>query len=180
MKNGLTDSQILAALTTTPARILGVSDIMGTIEVGKMANFFISDTSYFTKKANIKYVFVDGMKYEYETKKKKESESKEAVNAVGIWSYSTETPQGKGSGDITISGTLGDYKGTITVNFNNSTNDLENIVVEENKISFSFKTNIGEDVVVEISMEIEDDTFEGTFSVANFGSFPMEGSRKPK
>ncbi len=181
IENGLSHDQALAALTTEPASILGVSNQMGTIEAGKMANLVVSDTAYFTKDSNVRFVFVDGVKYEYEAKKKKKKKSNggEAVDAAGVWNYTTETPQGNGSGVITIKGTPGDYSGTITVSFNGSTNDIENVVVDGNNVSFSFKLNMGEEITVDISMDIDGDTFEGTLSVAAFGSFPMEGSREP-
>lgn len=181
IENGLSHDQALAALTTEPASILGVSNQMGTIEAGKMANLVVSDTAYFTKDSNVRFVFVDGVKYEYEAKKKKKKKSDggEAVDAAGVWNYTTETPQGNGSGVITIKGTPGDYSGTITVSFNGSTNDIENVVVDGNNVSFSFKLNMGEEITVDISMDIDGDTFEGTLSVAAFGSFPMEGSREP-
>lgn len=179
--NGLSEDQALAALTTTPAAILGVSSTMGTIEKGKMANLFITDTTYFSEKSNIRYVFVDGKKYDYEVKKKKKkSSNEEDVDATGVWNYTTETSQGNGSGVITISGTPGNYGGTITISFNESTNDIQNLTVEGNNISFSFKLNVGEEITVDISMDVDGDDFEGTLSTPAFGSFPMEGFRDPK
>lgn len=181
IENGLSEDQALAALTTTPANLLGVSSTMGTVEVGKMANLIVSDTAYFTKDANIRYVFVDGKKYDYEVKKKKKKKSngngEETVDASGTWDYTTETPQGNGSGVITIKGTPGNYTGTITVSFNGSTNEILDVVTDGNNVSFSFKLNMGEEITVDISMDIDGDTFEGTLSVANFGSFPMEGTK---
>lgn len=183
IENGLSEDKALAALTTEPASILGVSNRMGTIEAGKMANLVVSDTAYFTKDSNVRFVFVDGVKYEYkakEKKKKKASSGDEPVDASGVWSYSTETPQGNGSGTITINGGPGNYSGNITMSFNDSTNEIENLVVDGSNVTFSFKTNVGQEITVEISMDIDGDTFEGTLSVAQFGSFPMDGSRDPK
>lgn len=183
IENGLPEDKALAALTTVPASILGVSSMMGTIETGKMANLIVTDTAYFSKDANIRYVFVDGMKYDYEVKKKKKkkksNDDDEGVDASGVWNYTTETPQGNGSGVITLKGTPGDYSGTITVSFNGSTNEIEDVVVDGTNVSFSFKLNMGEEITVDISMDIEGDSFEGTLSVAAFGSFPMEGSKEP-
>lgn len=182
IENGLSEDKALAALTTTPAEILGVSSMMGTIENGKMANLFVSDTAYFTKDSNVRFVFVDGVKYEYEVKKKKKKKSSgdEPVEAAGEWNYTTETPQGDGSGVIKINGTPGNYTGTISVSFNGSTNDINNVEIDGNNVTFSFTINMGEEVPVDISMTINGDSFEGTLSVAAFGSFPMEGSREPK
>ncbi|MEP1033360.1 amidohydrolase family protein [Ekhidna sp.] len=181
IENGLSEDKALAALTTEPASILGLSSLMGTIETGKMANLVVSDTAYFTKDANVRYVFVDGIKYDFEAKKKKKKKSSdgEGVDAAGVWNYTTETPQGNGSGVITLKGTPGDYSGTISVSFNGSTNEIENVEVDGNNVSFSFKLNMGEEITVDISMDIDGDTFEGTLSVAAFGSFPMEGSKEP-
>lgn len=182
IENGLSEDKALAALTTTPAEILGVSSLMGTIDNGKMANLIVTDTAYFTKDSNVRFVFVDGVKYEYEVKKKKKKKASgdEPVDASGEWKYTTETPQGKGSGVITLNGTPGDYSGTISVSFNGSTNDITGVVADGSNVSFSFTINMGEEVNVDISMDIEGDSFEGTLSVAAFGSFPMEGSREPK
>lgn len=181
IENGLSEDQALAALTTSPASILGLSGTMGTIETGKIANLFVADTAYFTKDANVKYVFVDGVKYEYEAKKKKKKKSGgEPADAAGVWSYSTETPQGKGEGTITIKGTPGDYSGTMTLNFNNSTNEMQNIEVDGGNVTFSVETNVGQDITIEVSMDIDGDEFEGTLSVAEFGSFPLEGLREPQ
>ncbi|MEM6735470.1 MAG: amidohydrolase family protein [Bacteroidota bacterium] len=182
IENGLSEEQALAALTTQPASILGLSSTMGTIEAGKIANLIVSDTAYFNEKASVRYVFVDGIKYTYEAKekKKKKSNGEEPINADGVWSYSTETPQGEGEGTITINGSPGNYSGTMTLSFNNSTNDMENIEVDGNTVSFSVKTNVGEEITINISMTIDEETFEGTLSVAEFGSFPMEGFKEPE
>jgi len=181
IENGLTEDQALAALTTNPASILGVSKLMGTIEPGKMANLIVTDTAYFTKDSNVRYVFVDGVKYEFEVKEKKKKKSNgEAIDAAGVWNYTTETPQGNGSGIITITGSPGNYSGTMTLSFNNSTNELKNIEVDGNTVTFSVTTNVGQEITIEVSMTIDGDTFEGTLSVAEFGSFPMEGSKDPE
>lgn len=47
IKHGLTEQQALAALTTTPARMLGVQNQLGTIEVGKRANLLVADGPVF-------------------------------------------------------------------------------------------------------------------------------------
>ena len=71
IKHGLTEDQAIAALTTTPAQILGVSSMMGTVERGKMANLVITDKPYFDEKSNVRFVIVDGDLTEYEAKKEK-------------------------------------------------------------------------------------------------------------
>ncbi|MEQ9405033.1 MAG: amidohydrolase family protein [Cyclobacteriaceae bacterium] len=183
IENGLSEDKVLAALTTTPAELLGVSNLMGTVDNGKMANLIVTDKPYFEKESNVRYVFVDGVKYDFEVKekKKKKNGSGEAtVEPEGTWNYTVETPEGDGSGVIAIKGSNGDLSGTISVSYNGSTNDIRDVSVDGSTVTFSFTLNMGQDSTVDITMEIDGDSFEGTLSVAEFGSFPMEGSRDPK
>lgn len=52
--NGLTEKQALLAVTETPAKMLGISDKVGSIEKGKLANFLITSDHIF-KTGNIIY-----------------------------------------------------------------------------------------------------------------------------
>jgi imidazolonepropionase-like amidohydrolase len=61
---GLTETKALEALTKTPATQLGVYDQVGSIEVGKWANFFISTEPVFASNAKIIENWVQGKKYE--------------------------------------------------------------------------------------------------------------------
>ena len=60
MAHGLNEDQTLAALTTTPARLLGVDAVLGTIEPGKSANLAVFDGSPFAKKTKLHSVWVNG------------------------------------------------------------------------------------------------------------------------
>ena len=54
----------LRAATITPAALLGITAAVGTIEVGKLANFVvISGNDLFAAVNPIKHVFVDGRLY---------------------------------------------------------------------------------------------------------------------
>jgi len=61
---GLSEDAALRALTLSPAEIFGVSDRLGSLEPGKIANLLVADGSLFTEKTKIKFVFVDGRKFE--------------------------------------------------------------------------------------------------------------------
>ncbi len=61
--NGLSEKQALMSLTEIPASILGVSDKVGTLAKGKLANFIITSSNLF-KADNIIYEnWVQGQKY---------------------------------------------------------------------------------------------------------------------
>ena len=66
---GLSLDNVLAAFTTTPAEILGVSNSLGTLEKGKIANLIVANGELFGEKTKIENIFVDGVKYEQDSKK---------------------------------------------------------------------------------------------------------------
>ncbi len=57
---GMGKKAALEAVTIVPAQIMGVSDEIGSLEVGKVANLFVSDGDPFETKTLIKHVFIDG------------------------------------------------------------------------------------------------------------------------
>lgn len=58
--NGLARDEALRALTIRPAEILGVSEQLGTIEAGKIANLTVTRGDIFDKLRRITHVFIDG------------------------------------------------------------------------------------------------------------------------
>ena len=62
VENGLTAEQAVRALTLSPAEILGVSDRLGTVETGKVANLAIARGDLFT--GRVTQVFIDGVPME--------------------------------------------------------------------------------------------------------------------
>ncbi|MEP6734724.1 MAG: amidohydrolase family protein [Chryseolinea sp.] len=64
IKAGLSEDAALAALTINAAQALGLSDRLGTLDAGKVANIVISHKPYFDEKAKVKYVFIDGKIFE--------------------------------------------------------------------------------------------------------------------
>jgi imidazolonepropionase-like amidohydrolase len=57
---GLSDEEILRAVTITPARILCVADRVGSIEPGKDADLIVLDGSPFATRTWVERVFVGG------------------------------------------------------------------------------------------------------------------------
>ncbi len=76
VKAGLTEDQALAALTTSPAQLLGLSDRLGSIDTGKLADIVITEKTCFDDKAKVRYVFVEGTLYKIEAKDEKSNGEK--------------------------------------------------------------------------------------------------------
>lgn len=63
MEYGLTADQALAAITTKPAQILGVSNLVGTLENGKIASFIMTSGPLFEDDTKIYENWVQGSKH---------------------------------------------------------------------------------------------------------------------
>jgi imidazolonepropionase-like amidohydrolase len=61
--NGLSQAKAMDALTILPATILGIYNKVGSLEVGKMANFIITTDSIFSEKNIILQNWIAGEKY---------------------------------------------------------------------------------------------------------------------
>ncbi len=178
LEYGMSEDDVLAALTTHPAELLGVSQALGTLDPGKIANLVITDTAYFAEKSNVKYVFVDGKFYSYE--KKKERRPRVEKTVAGTWSYSTETSNGTVTGKIVIQGDPGNYSGMVSNNFNGQTVNATGISVNGEQMTITYTLTIDANMLnIEITATLDGDAFEGTMAVSNFGSFPIEGQKDP-
>ena len=85
LDRGLAEQGALAALTTVPAKLCGVENLLGTIEPGKLANLTIVDgDNYFDPEKKVTAVWIDGRIYETPTAEPKsdKSESKAAKPAA--------------------------------------------------------------------------------------------------
>jgi imidazolonepropionase-like amidohydrolase len=60
VKDGLSPDAALRALTIEAAKIAGVSDRLGSLEAGKMANVVVTSGDLFEEKTRVTHVFVDG------------------------------------------------------------------------------------------------------------------------
>lgn len=60
---GLDRSKALAALTTEPAEIFGVQDLLGTVEPGKLANLIIADGELLDRESKIVETWVAGKRF---------------------------------------------------------------------------------------------------------------------
>ncbi|MDP2324479.1 MAG: amidohydrolase family protein, partial [Gammaproteobacteria bacterium] len=89
VKAGLPPEKALAAVTTTPARLLGLSRSMGTIEPGKQANLLVVEGDLFTEKPAIRHLFVQGYHQEIE-EEKAIGDPNAVVDPRGTWSINTE------------------------------------------------------------------------------------------
>ncbi len=65
VKRGLPAATALRALTTVPAEICGVSKELGTLEIGKLASFVITDGSLFDDTTQVMEVWIAGHRHNF-------------------------------------------------------------------------------------------------------------------
>lgn len=172
---GLPKDAALAALTTDAASLLGVSDQVGTVEEGKIANLIVTSGDLFDEDTGIEHVFVDGHRFDY-TAKEEEGEVTGSVEAVlGTWSYDVETPQGSQSGTIVIEGDASSLEGTISGAGESEAQDIEAVSFDGTTLSFII--NSPEMGQLNVSVGVEGTTFDGSVS-GPFGSLPITGEKE--
>ena len=146
IEHNLPEDVALAAMTTAPADLLGISGIAGTIEPGKLANFIVSDKPIFEKGAEIRDVWVEGVRYE--------------INAAPAPTY---------EGDWLING---DEKFLVRIGAKNKVSVVDsrhgddaketyqgrNVTVSENRMSFDVDSEM---IGIEGASMLVDAVFEG-------------------
>ncbi len=177
VEHGLPEDAALAALTTTPAQMLGLSASMGTVEPGKMANLVVASGPLFDAGTRLRYVFVDGRKFEIEAEKTTAATGEGAANPVGTWSYTVETPQGAVGGTITLAGNPGNLSGTITNDASPADEPatLDELNFDGKTLSFSF--DAGQFGRISVTATITGDELEGSLDVPGLGVVPLTGTR---
>ncbi len=87
VERGLSPNAALKALTTTPAELFGVSNLVGTVERGKLANFVVTDGELFDSKTKIVETWVNGIRHEMKPAP--------SYDATADWTVKTVGPNGK-------------------------------------------------------------------------------------
>jgi len=183
IEDGLSKETALAALTTQAADMLGLSSVAGTLERGKLGNMVMTTGPLWEEDTKIKNVFVDGIMHELdikEKKKKKDGDDDVVLDLAGTWTYSIEIPGMTPKGTMVFEGSGDSYDVTITSNQNPGEDAQgEDVEVDGSDVSFTFTMEAGPgmSITIENSLQFDGNDFEGTVTVADFGSFEITGSK---
>lgn len=137
---GLTESQALAALTRTPAELLGVP-YLGRVEAGMPANFIVTDGPVFAEQSKIRYVFVEGVLEEGAAARPKGGEAP-AADVTGRWATELAFASGfqlNATLNLTQEGAT--FSGTMETEFGAAR--VQDGVVSGDQISFTVLFDIG-------------------------------------
>jgi len=162
---GLAPAAALRAMTLSTAEIFGVADRLGSIENGKIANLVVTDGDLFEEKTKIKFVFVDGRRFEVREPEKPKEPPKGDI--TGKWKLAYTTPEGpeESTAELTM-----DKDGTISGTVNGKRGNASIIRGYLSVDKFSFTINIT------LDQGPTDVTFSGTFDGSSLkGSISVLG-----
>ncbi|MCP4203375.1 MAG: amidohydrolase family protein [bacterium] len=170
-RGGLSSDEALAALTTTPARLLGIDDRAGTVEVGKMANLVLAEGELFAEKPSLREVWVDGRRFEVKDSKPP------AIEPAGTWELTMTT----GDSDtlpavMILEGNAKNLSGTVTDPEGNRI-PLSRAEVSGERLEVVFDgTAHGTPGDIEFHLDIKGDSGTG-HGTSPTGSFTIKGTR---
>jgi imidazolonepropionase-like amidohydrolase len=170
---GLPEATALAALTTVPARILGIDASVGTLEPGKIANVVVMDGPLFGKGAKAQRIYVDGVEYQVEAKKKPKGDPNAVVDPRGEWSVVFELGGRTVQRTWTLAGSPGAYTGTAETR--SGTVTFERVELAGNVLTVTFPATGGVGAT-EITVIVTGEAFEGVAEMES-RSVPVQGTR---
>ncbi len=160
---GLSGDTALAAVTTIPAEMLGVSASMGTLEAGKIANLVVATGEPFGEETEIRHVFVDGVHHEME-ETEEVGNPDAVVDPRGEWAVTTTVMGNERSSTWIIEGDEGDYSGRSIGQ--QGERDFESVELAGNALTLVLPGPRGS---LEATVVIEGDELTGTASVEGPG-----------
>jgi imidazolonepropionase-like amidohydrolase len=189
VENGLSKDDALRALTVNAAEILGASDQVGTIEVGKIANLIVTSGDLLARETRIRHVFIDGN--EIELRRPEPSAQRPggpggragappagaSVDPSGQWSLVIRTPHGDQNMRLTLRKDGDQMSGTLSGPM--GTNEIRNAKVTGNELRFSSSIQMNTDTVeINVTGTIQGDSMSGVVVVpALNGTFDFTGTR---
>lgn len=175
---GLSEDAALAALTIDGARLLGLERSLGTVEAGKIANLVVTEGRYFGD-GTVRYVFVEGRKFEGEEEEGEEEEGESALLAVaGTWNLEIDSPDGPVEAVIELSVSDDEIEGRVTSSQLMRPADISDASFDDGLLTLTINTTEYGDV--KASFTVTGDALSGTIDVPGTGILEVTGKKVPK
>lgn len=166
IRHGLPEAEVIRALTVRPAELIGVNDQLGTLEKGKVANFFISSTSLFKDENVIYENWVRGEQYKIT--------DQETIDIRGDYDLNIQN-------NIYVLKVKGDLKKPMaTIKVDTSTVKVK-IVTEQKNISLSFilkDKNYNGALLLGGNINFDSGSWDGNGQIPNGNSIKWNAVRK--
>jgi len=190
---GLPKDEALKAMTIYPAQIFGVSEQLGSIEKGKIANLFVTNGDLFNRGTLVKYVFVDGKQYEVKAPTTQANNQRgggagnrggrpgnagEAPSVAGTWALTVTTPNGALPVTLTLKQDGDSMSGEITSAQMGAAPITGRL--RGNEVNLSFTLNMqGQAAPATVQGTIDGNSIRGSISLAG-QNYEFTGTRTPR
>ena len=188
---GLPRDVALQALTVRAAEVAGVGAQLGSIEPGKIANLVVAERDILGDSANVRTVFVDGIRYEVIPPAPGErrrgnaggrggerEESSEMARVAGTWDLTVTTPQGENRATMTVTQSGATLDGTMTSEM--GTVQVTDGRVTGQRVTFTVAVPIsGQTTTIIFQGTIDGTRMTGTADLGAMGSATFTGERRP-
>jgi hypothetical protein len=190
---GLSADDALRALTVTPAQLLGLSNVVGTVEPGRLANVVVVQGDLFSREGKVKHVFIEGEKYDVTDAPPPPrgqgagqrrgggaggaAENAAAPLATGEWNGTVDAQGSQLAITINISGEPDALSGSITSEM--GTTPLSGSQSGADVTLRGVITTPNGEASIVVSTRINGNSMQGTVSVGDMGSFAITAQRRP-
>jgi len=149
-------------MTIIPAKFLGVSNFLGSLEPGKAANIILTSGEIFGEKTSVERVFVDGISFEI--KKPPKGEKPSTVNIAGKWSATVISAMGTIESTMEIEQDGNEISGSISSEMGEW--EISDGILSGDELSMTISATImGEAMEMSFSGTAAKDSIEGTIYV---------------
>ncbi|MEO8041928.1 MAG: amidohydrolase family protein [Acidobacteriota bacterium] len=184
VENGLSRDAAIRSMTLGSAEILGVSDRMGSIEAGKIANLTIVKGDLFGKDRFVSNVFVDGRPFEQKPSAERPSTGRPPSGTAptiaqvgGNYSITIEVPGQQLTGTLALTQQGAGISGSLQTQLGTSS-------IKDGKVpaeGFSFAATVefgGSQVEIIVKGTVTGNQINGTIDSPQ-GTVPFSGTRNP-
>jgi hypothetical protein len=184
VENGLSRDAAIRSMTLGSAEILGVSDRLGSIETGKVANLTVVKGDLFGKDRFVSNVFVDGRPFEQKSPAERPTPARPSTAAPatlaqvgGNYAITIEVPGQQLTGTLALTQQAATLTGSLQTQSGSS--PLKDGKVTAEGFSFSATVDLGgSQVEIQVKGTVTGNQIAGTIDAPQ-GSFPLTGTRNP-
>jgi imidazolonepropionase-like amidohydrolase len=188
---GLPRDVALQALTVRAAEIAGVDAQLGSVEVGKIANLVVAERDILGDSANVRMVFVDGIRHEVippapsdrrrgggAGRGGEREETGEAARVAGTWDITVTSPQGENRASMTVTQSGATLEGTMATEM--GTVQVTDGRITGQRVTFSVTVPIsGQTTTIVFRGTVDGNRMTGTADLGAIGNATFTGERRP-
>ena len=188
---GLPRDVALQALTIRAAEMAGVAAQLGSIEAGKIANLVVAERDILGDSANVRMVFVDGIRHEVIAAPASErrrggagarggerEDAGEMARVAGTWDITVTSPQGENRASMTVTQTGGTLDGSMVTEM--GTVQITDGRVTGQRVGFTIAVPIsGQTTTIVFRGTVDGNRMTGNADLGALGSATFTAERRP-